>query len=99
MSPCYRARHDEHGADRLELATKNGAKRLTERPVVVGQTYRFKVERTDGKTLSWSVDGEPLHVLADPEPLTGPDHEYFGFNDWATPVCFDNLSITPLKDA
>ena len=32
----------------------------------------------------------------DAEPLSGAGHEHFGFNDWDTPVCFDNLKITPL---
>lgn len=93
------ARHDEHGADRLELATVSGAENPVRRPVVAGQTYRFKVERSDGKTVRWWVDDEQLHVLRDSEPLVGPGHEYFGFNDWSARVCFDNLSITPLKDA
>ena len=34
--------------------------------------------------------------LVDPEPLRGEGHEYFAFNDWETPVCFDNLVIHPL---
>ena len=35
--------------------------------------------------------------LKDPNPLLGAGHEHFGFNDWQVPVCFDNLTITPLK--
>jgi hypothetical protein len=93
------ARHDEHGADRLELATKSGADRSVQRPVVLGQRYHFRVERADGKTVRWWVDDEQLQVFADSAPLVGPGHEYFGFNDWAARVCFDNLSIKPLKDA
>jgi hypothetical protein len=93
------ARHDEHGADRLELRTRAGAASPAREPVVVGRSYRFKVERADGKTVRWWVDDEELHVFADQSPLIGPGHEYFGFNDWAARVCFDNLSVTPLKDA
>jgi hypothetical protein len=32
----------------------------------------------------------------DPDPLAGPGHEYFAFNDWDALVHFDNLVITPL---
>ena len=66
------------------------------RAVSPGQAYRFKIERADGKTLSWSVNNVEYFDLADPEPLTGAGHEHLGFNDWDAPVCFDNLKITPL---
>ena len=93
------ARQDEHGDDRLELSTRAGAANAVEEPVVTGQRYRFEVERTDGKTVRWLVDGKEVHVFRDSAPLVGSGHEYFGFNDWAARVCFDNLSVTPLKDA
>jgi hypothetical protein len=32
----------------------------------------------------------------DPDPLAGPGHEFFAFNDWDVRVHFDNLVITPL---
>jgi hypothetical protein len=90
------ARLDEHGEDRkaVELAS-NGAS-LRERPVVPDRLYHFRIERRDGKTLSWSVDGEKIHDFADPKPLAGAGHDHFGFNDWEAHVCFDNLRVTPL---
>ncbi len=66
------------------------------RAVARGQPYHFKVERTDGKKVEWSVNGAVYFDFADPEPLAGAGHEHFGFNDWEAPVCFDNLKITPL---
>ena len=32
----------------------------------------------------------------DPAPLSGQGHEYLGFNNWETRVCFDNLQVVPL---
>lgn len=92
------ARQDEHGGDRLELATRAGAANPIQKPVAPGQRYRFEVERTDGKSVRWLVDGKQVHVFRDSAPLVGRGHEYFGFNDWAARVCFDNLAVTPLKD-
>jgi hypothetical protein len=90
------ARLDEHGADRLELRVDRSEDDPRARPVSPGQVYHFRVERLDGRTISWFVDEVPMLHLADPDPLTGLDHDHFGFNDWETPVCFDNVKITPL---
>jgi hypothetical protein len=43
-----------------------------------------------------TVDDTPILELTDPAPLRGPGHEHFAFNDWEVPVCFDDLSVTPL---
>jgi hypothetical protein len=59
--------------------------------------YHFKIERSDGKTVRYAVDDTEILSLVDKSPLSGPGHDHFGFNDWQVPVCFDNLSITPLK--
>ena len=56
------------------------------------------MERRDGRTLRWRVDDMDILTYPDDEPLTGPGHEHFGFNDWQVRVCFDNLRVTPLKD-
>jgi len=90
------ARLDEHSPSRLELGVdpSSGDRRLL--PVVPDRRYRFKLERLDGTTLRWFVDGVALFGFSDPEPLHGEGHEYFAFNDWETPVCFDNLRIEPL---
>jgi hypothetical protein len=90
------ARLDEHGEDRLEIDVEPGADDERARPVEVGQPYRFKIEREDGKTVSWAVNGVDYFELLDPDPLAGPGHEHLGFNDWDAPVCFDNLKVTPL---
>ena len=92
------ARIDEHGKDRKELPVDETSDDPRQRPVVPGQTYRFKIERTDGQTVRWSVDGMDMLSYTDPEPLAGAGHEYFGFNEWEVKVCFDNLKIVPLPD-
>lgn len=90
------ARIDEHGDDRLEIDVDPKSDDERERPVSAGQSYRFKIERADGKTIVWSINGVEYFTFTDPEPLAGPGHEHFGFNDWEVPVCFDNLKVTPL---
>jgi hypothetical protein len=90
------ARIDEHAKDRLELRIDPNSAEERARPVVPGRVYAFRIEREDGKTISWSVDGHLIHRLEDPKPLAGKGHEHFGFNDWDVPVCFDNVRITPL---
>lgn len=90
------ARLDEHSPDRKAVELSREGASLRERTVEPGKTYRFRIERRDGKTLSWSVDGEKIHELADAEPLAGAGHDHFGFNDWEARVCFDNLRVTPL---
>jgi hypothetical protein len=66
------------------------------RPVEANRKYHFKVERDDGRTVRWLVDDVEILSLPDSEPLSGPGHDHFGFNDWDVRVCFDNLKITPL---
>lgn len=90
------ARLDEHGDDRLEIDVEENADDERARPVEVGQPYRFRVEREDGKTLRWSVNGHDYFELSDPNPLLGSGHEYLGFNNWDAPVCFDNVKVVPL---
>ena len=46
--------------------------------------------------ITWTIDQQPFLVLDDPNPLEGPGHEYFGFNNWEADTWFDNLVITPL---
>jgi hypothetical protein len=89
------ARLDEHGADRRVTETSDEGD-LPEARVKPGRQYHFRIERRDGKTLRWWVDDVLMHSFADPQPLSGPDHDHLGLNDWMTPVCFDNLEVTPL---
>lgn len=90
------ARLDEHAKNRKQLVVDATSDDRRARPVIADQVYQFKVERTDGRVLRWWVDDLELHSFDDPDPLSGPGHEHFGFNDWEVPVCFDNLTITPL---
>jgi hypothetical protein len=90
------ARRDEHAPDRQEIKLEPGAADLNRSPVVPHRVYQFRVERRDGRTLRWQVDDMDILTYRDDEPLTGPGHEHFGFNDWQVRVCFDNLRVTPL---
>lgn len=90
------ARHDEHGDDRLLTHLRGGTQSLRTEPVKAHRAYRFRIERADGKTLRWFVDGELVHELEDATPLTGLGHDHFAFNNWNAPVCFDNLEVEPL---
>jgi hypothetical protein len=90
------ARIDEHGSDRLEIDIDQQSDDERERAVASGQSYRFRIERADGRTVTWSVNGTVYFHFDDDDPLVGPGHEFLGFNDWEAPVCFDNLKVTPL---
>jgi len=91
------ARLDEHGADRKMVHVEPGETDPRAQPVLPDRAYRFKIERTDGKTVRYFVDEIEISSMKDPSPLTGDGHDHFGFNDWEVPACFDNLTITPLK--
>jgi Domain of unknown function (DUF6250) len=90
------ARFNEHGTDRKEIKIDKDSDDPRQRPVQKGQTYHFKIERTDGKTIRWSVDGVDFFSWSDPTPLAGQGHDHFGFNEWEAKVCFDNVKVTPL---
>ncbi len=91
------ARINEHGNDRKEIAVVDlNSDDVRERPVIAGQVYRFKVERNDGKTVRWWIDGNEMLTYSDTAPLTGIGHDHFGFNDWDVKVCFDNVRVVPL---
>lgn len=80
------ARMDEHAPDRK---ARRGPR------VEMGRRYHFAIER-NGRLLRWSLDGQPMLEWDDPDPLAGPGHEYFAFNNWEALVHFDNLVITAL---
>jgi len=90
------ARINEHGTDRKEITVDPNSDDPREKPVVPGQRYHFKVERTDGKTVRWWVDGNEMLSFSDSAPLAGAGHDHFGFNDWDVKVCFDNVRVVPL---
>ena len=90
------ARINEHGTDRKEITVTPDSDDPREKPVVVGQRYHFKVERADGRTIRWWVDGNEMLSWNDSQPLAGVGHDHFGFNDWDVKVCFDNVKVVPL---
>ena len=90
------ARINEHGNDRKEITVSPDSDDPREKPVVVGQRYHFKVERTDGHTVKWWVDNNEMLTWNDAAPLAGVGHDHFGFNDWDVKVCFDNVKVVPL---
>jgi hypothetical protein len=90
------ARLNEHGNDRKEITVTPDSDDPREKPVMTAQSYHFKVERADGKTVKWWVDGNEMLSWTDTAPLSGPGHDHFGFNDWDVKVCFDNVKVVPL---
>jgi hypothetical protein len=90
------ARINEHGGDRKEIKVDKDSDDSRQHPVSVGQAYRFKVERSDGKTVRFFVNGVEYLSFADAEPLAGVGHDHFGFNNWEVKTCYDNVRVTPL---
>ncbi len=90
------ARINEHAPDRKEVIVDKNSDDPREKPAMAGQLYHFKVERADGKTVRWWIDGNEMLTYPDVAPLAGPGHDHFGFNDWEIKVCFDNVRVTPL---
>ncbi len=90
------ARINEHAPDRREIKVDKDSDDPKEHPVAVAQIYHFKVERNDGHTVRWAVNGLDMLSYDDPSPLAGMGHDHFGFNDWEVKVCFDNVKVTPL---
>jgi len=90
------ARLDEHAADRRELVLEPGSDDPRQQPVVPGQRYRLKLERTDGHTVRFWANDVEIASFNDAQPLVGVAHAHFAFNDWEAPVCFDQLLVEPL---
>jgi Domain of unknown function (DUF6250) len=90
------ARVNEHGADRKQIKIDHESDDPRAQMVSSNQPYRFKVERSDGHTVRWSVNGTQYLAYDDAEPLAGIGHDHFGFNNWEVKVCFDNVRVTPL---
>ena len=90
------ARIDEHAPNRPERRIDSTNDDLRAQRVEAGRTYHFKVVRDDGRTVHWYVDDLEILSYPDPEPLMGPGHDHFGFNDWDVRLCFDNLAVSAL---
>ncbi len=74
--------------DRREVAAKPDTQQRDHK-------YHFRFERR-GHDLSFFADGTLVMSYFDPSPLSGPGHDRFAFNNWASQVFFDNLMIEPL---
>lgn len=92
------ARLNEHAPQRLELRVNSPGMDGGFGRVLPNVDYRFTIERKDKSTIVWRVNAIDLFVLEDKEPLVGQEHDHFGFNNWESPVCFDDLTITPLPE-
>lgn len=92
------ARKNEHGKDRKQITVDKESDDPREHPVSVGQVNHFKIERSDGKTVRFAVNGIELMSFTDPEPLAGVGHDHLGFNNYWDTIksCYDNVKITPL---
>lgn len=82
------ARLDEHEKTRVEKRTRWEPNRK----------YRWTVQRTDGKTVEFLLDGQKILEYRDADPLIGPRNDRIGFTNWASDVYYDDLVITPLPD-
>jgi len=83
------ARKNEHGEDRETRSSPS---------VDVGHRYHFVITRSQNE-LRWGIDGQEFLTMIDPQPLTGPENQFFAFNGWEAETRFDNLKITDLSTA
>ena len=79
------ANRDEHGTTMVSRTTPK---------VVSGQHYHWRIVRR-GKVIDWFIDDltQPFLRYDDPDPLSGPGHEYLAFDNWENDTWFDNLVI------
>jgi hypothetical protein len=80
------ARLDEHEKTRVETRTR----------FEKGRKYKWLVQRTDGKTLEFFIDGKKIVEYVDSDPLFGPRNNKLGFTNWESQPFYDDLKITPL---
>lgn len=83
------ARQDEHGDDRV--AIERQAKLEPDR------RYRVAITRRGGE-LRLELDGRLVAEMIDEDPLLGPGQQHFAFNNWESPVRFDNLVVYALEE-
>jgi len=60
-----------------------------------GRKYHITVTKQGGH-IRWDIDGQLAMEMTDPAPLSGSDHDRFGFSSWANDTYFDNLRISAL---
>lgn len=95
-SEHWLARMDEHGPEAKQTPLLAGTGSIANGKLVPNQTYHFELARTDGRTVSFKVDGTLVHEMVDDKPLAGNGHDHFALNGWDAAVCFDKVTITPL---
>jgi hypothetical protein len=89
------ARKGEHEPKRVVQRTHigpDGSEQRDHQRVEQGRTYTWTIVRTDA-AVRWYIDGKFMIAYDDPEPVAG---RYFGFNNWATDVRFDDLQVYAL---
>lgn len=62
-------------------------------PVQPNKVYQWTIVRTDN-VVRWYVDGQFMLAYDDPNPVKGT---FFGFNNWATDVRFDDVRVYALN--
>ncbi|HVV83461.1 MAG TPA: hypothetical protein VHE35_10335 [Kofleriaceae bacterium] len=79
------ANRDEHGTTMASRTTPK---------VVPGKHYHWRILRK-GAVIDWYIDDmtTPFLHYDDPDPLSGPGHDYFAFDNWESDTWFDNLVI------
>ncbi|HTJ46587.1 MAG TPA: hypothetical protein VL463_30985 [Kofleriaceae bacterium] len=80
----------EHGTDKTPPKTSP--------KVEPGKKYHWRIVRK-GSVIDWFIDdmNKPFLEYNDPNPWSGPGHEYFAFSNWETDTWFDDLTITPIS--
>jgi hypothetical protein len=95
-SEHWLARMFEHGPEAKQTKLVAGGASIATSKLILNTVYHVELARTDGKKVTFKVDGVTIHEMEDPQPLTGAGHDHFGFNGWDAPSCFDKLTVTPL---
>jgi len=93
------ARLDEQAPPLVQAGVYTPGSRVrveaSQNPVQAGRTYRWRIERRGG-LLRWLIDETLFMEFNDPYPLTGKNHDRFGFSSWESQTSFDDLVVRPL---
>jgi hypothetical protein len=95
-SEHWLARLYEHGPDLHHTALVAGGASIADSKLNQNQVYHVELSRSDGKTVDLTVDSVRVHSFEDGQPLLGTGHDHFALNGWDSPVCFDNIVVSPL---
>ncbi len=75
--------------------TRTRVEIVPSQPVQPGVSNHWRIERRND-TIVWSLNGREYGRFQDPIPLTGKNHDRFGFSSWESQLFFDNLKIEAL---